>query len=59
MLDLFLYNRHILFNSWVIAEIFIPTAEHVISTGRQTNETNAEIQTLPGTVKTKINKCLT
>ena len=43
----------------MIAEIFIPTAEHVISTGRQTNETNAEIQTLPGTVKTKLNKCLT
>ena len=38
----------------VVAQIFIPTAELVISTGTQTNEANAEIEAQPVTVETKI-----
>ena len=38
----------------VIAQIFILTAELVISTGTQTNQANAEIETQPVTVKTKM-----
>ena len=38
----------------VIVQIFIPTVEFVIPTGTQTNEANAEIQTQPVTVETKI-----
>ena len=41
----------------VIAHSFIPTAELVIPTGTQTNEANAEIETQPVTVETKISKC--
>ena len=41
----------------VIAQSFIPTAELVIPTGTQTNEANAEIETQPVTVETKISKC--
>ena len=43
----------------MIEQIFIPTAEVVIHTGKKTNETNAEIYTQPVTVETKINKCST
>ena len=38
----------------MISQIFIPTAELVIPTGTQTNEANAEIETQPVTVETKI-----
>ena len=37
-----------------IAKIFNPTAELVMPTGTQTNETNAEIKTQPVTVEAKI-----
>ena len=37
----------------MIAPIFIPTAVLVISTGTQTNQTNAEIEIQPVTVETK------
>ena len=40
----------------MIAQIFIPIAELVIPTGKQTNEANAEIETQPVTVVTKIGK---
>ena len=43
----------------MIAQIFNLTVELVIPTGTQTNEANAEIQTQPVTVETKISKCLT
>ena len=43
----------------VIAQIFIPAAEPVMSTGTQTNEESAEIQTQPVTVETKIRKSST
>ena len=43
----------------VIAQCFIPTAELVIPIGTQTNEANAEIETQPVIVGTKISKCLT
>ena len=38
----------------VIAQIFIPTAELRISTGTQTNETNAEFETQPVIAEDKI-----
>ena len=41
----------------MIAPIFIPTAELVISTGTKTNEANTEIKMQPVTVETKISKC--
>ena len=41
----------------VIAQIFIHTAELVIPTEIQTNEVDAEIETQPVLVKTKISKC--
>ena len=56
---LFLNKWLILFNSGSDCTNFIPTAEFVISTGTQTNEANAEIQTQPVTVETKISKCST
>ena len=40
----------------MIAQIFIHTAELVIPTGTPTNEANAEIETQPVTVETKIRK---
>ena len=43
----------------VIALIFLPTAELVIPTGTQTNKANAEIETQPVTIETKIKKCST
>ena len=43
----------------VIALIFIPTAELVIPTGTQTNKANAETETQPVTIETKIKKCST
>ena len=43
----------------MIAQIFNPTEEFLIATGTQTNEANAEIETQPVTVVTKINKCST
>ena len=39
--------------------MFIPTAELVIPTGTQTNESNAEIETQPVTVEVRISKCST
>ena len=42
----------------MIAQIFIPTAEPVMSTGIQANEATTEIQTQPVTVETKIRKDL-
>ena len=56
---LFLNKWLILFNSGSDCTNFIPTAELVLSTGTQTNEANAEIQTQPVTVETKISKCST
>ena len=44
-------------NVWipaVIAQFFIPTAELVIPTETQTNEADAEIETQPGIVDSKI-----
>ena len=43
----------------MIARISISTAELVLLTGTQTNEANAEIETQPATVETKIKKCST
>ena len=40
----------------MIAQMFNPTTELVILTGTQTNEANAEIETQPVTVETKISK---
>ena len=42
----------------VIAQIFNPTTEHVMSTEIQTKEANAEIETQPVTVEAKISNCL-
>ena len=38
----------------MIAQFFIPTAELVIPTGTQTNEADAEIETQPEIVDSKI-----
>ena len=43
----------------VIVHIFIPTAEFTVPTGTQTNEANAENQTQPVYVGTKLSKCST
>ena len=43
----------------MIAQILIPTAEHVIPTRTQTNEANAEIGTQAITIESKISKCST
>ena len=43
----------------VISQMFIPYVELVIPKGTQTNEVNAEIETPPVTVETKISKGLT
>ena len=43
----------------MIAQIFIPTSELVIPTVIATNEPNAESETQPVTVETKISKCST
>ena len=40
----------------MIAQMFNPTAELVIPTGTETNETNAETETQPVSVGTKISK---
>ena len=37
----------------MIAQIFNPTAEHVIPTGTPTNKPNAEIETQTVTIETK------
>ena len=39
--------------------ISFPTAELVVPAGTQTNEANAEIETQPVTVETKISECST
>ena len=39
--------------------MFIPTAELVIPTGTQTNETKAEIEMQTVTVETRTSKCST
>ena len=57
LLLLFLYDWLILLLPAVIAQIFIPITEFVIPTGIVTNEGNAEIETQPVTVETKINNC--
>ena len=59
LLFLFLYKILILFNSCSDVQIYIPTEEPVILTGIQTHEANAEIETQPVTVETRINKCST
>ena len=41
----------------MIAQSFIPTGELEMSTGTQTNEENAEIETQPAIVEAKISKC--
>ena len=56
MLLLFLYNRLIFFIAAVIAQIFISTAEHVISVGIATNDANAEIETQAVIVEARISK---
>ena len=43
----------------VMAQMFIPTTELVIPIGTQTNEDDAEIETQPITVETKLSKCST
>ena len=43
----------------VIAQIFNPTAELVITTGIATNKVNAETETQPVLVEAKISKCST
>ena len=43
----------------VISQICIPTVELVIVTETQANEANAETETQPVTVETKISKCST
>ena len=56
LLFFFLDNLLILLDSCnMIAQLFNSTAELVMPTGTQTNEANAETQT----VKTKISKCPT
>ena len=40
----------------MIAQILIPTAEIAMPTGTWTNEANAEIETQPVIVETKISK---
>ena len=40
----------------MIAQIFIPNAELAITTGKPTNEANAEIETQPLTIKMKKKK---
>ena len=40
----------------MIAQMFNPTAKLVITTGTQTNEINAEIETLPVIVEAKLSK---
>ena len=42
-----------------MAKIFISTADLVIPTGRQTKETNAEIETQPASVEDRIRNCST
>ena len=42
----------------VIAKLFVPTAELVISTGTQTDEENEKNETQPVIVDAKISKCL-
>ena len=42
-----------------MAKNFISTADLVIPTGRQTKETNAEIETQPAIVEDRIRKCST
>ena len=42
-----------------MAKIFISTADLVIPTGRQTKETNAEIETQPAIVEDRTRKCST
>ena len=39
------------------AKIFIPTVELVLQTKTETNEANAEIETQPVAVETKMSKC--
>ena len=51
----FIINLYLLIPA-AISQIFIPTAELVIQTGRQTNEANAEIETEPVIVETEISK---
>ena len=46
-------------DSALIPQIFIPTAELVISTGTQTNKAIPEIETQPITVETEISNCST
>ena len=41
----------------VIGNFFIPIAELVIAAKAQTDEANAEIETQPVTLETKIKKC--
>ena len=43
----------------VIATIFVPTAELLMSIGTTTNEANAEIETQSVIVEARISKCLT
>ena len=43
----------------MIAQIFNPTAEHVLPARRQTYEANAEIETQLLIVEAKISKCST
>ena len=43
----------------VIAQIYIRTAELVMQTEKQTKEANAEIETQPVNVETKLSKCST
>ena len=59
LLLLFINNWLVTFNSCSDCTSFIPTAELIIPTGKQTNEANAEIETQPGTVEAKISKTST
>ena len=54
----FVIDSHFLITA-VITQMFIPTAELVIPIGIQTNQANAEIETQPVTVESRISKIST
>ena len=56
---LFLYNWLSFLIGAVIGQMFIPTAELVISTEIATNEANDEIEMQPVIVEARISKCST
>ena len=55
-INVFIINLYFLILA-VIAQMFHPTAEHVIPIGIQTNEQSAEIKTQPVTAEARISNC--